>query len=73
MRIGVDLGGTKIEAIALADDGTIRARRRVRAPRGDYQATVTAIRDLVQATEADAGAAGPVSYTHLTLPTILLV
>ncbi len=60
MRIGVDLGGTKIEAIALADDGAIRARRRVRAPRGDYQATVLAIRDLVQAIEADAGATGPV-------------
>ncbi|HLT78922.1 MAG TPA: ROK family protein [Ferrovibrio sp.] len=60
MRIGVDLGGTKIEAIALADDGTIRARRRIPAPRGDYRATVTAIRDLVQATEAEAGEAGPV-------------
>lgn len=60
MRIGVDLGGTKIEAIALADDGAIRARRRVPAPRGDYRATVAAIRDLVQATEADAGEAGPV-------------
>lgn len=60
MRIGVDLGGTKIEAIALADDGTIRARRRVRAPRGDYRATVMAIRDLVQAIEADAGTPSPV-------------
>lgn len=60
MRIGVDLGGTKIEAIALADDGTVRSRRRVPAPRGDYRATVTAIRDLVAATEAEADASGPV-------------
>lgn len=60
MRIGVDLGGTKIEAIALADDGSIRARRRVPAPRGDYRATVMAIRDLVQAIEAEAGQPGPV-------------
>jgi len=59
MRIGVDLGGTKIEAIALADDGQIRARRRVPSPRGDYAATITAIRDLVAATEAEAGAACP--------------
>lgn len=60
MRIGVDLGGTKIEAIGLADDGSILARRRVPAPRGDYGATVAAIRDLVAAIEAEAGAAGPV-------------
>src|SRR3546814_11860842 len=60
MRIGVDLGGTKIEAIGLADDGSIRARRRVPAPRGDYAATVAAIRDLVAAIETEAGAVGPV-------------
>jgi fructokinase len=60
MRIGIDLGGTKIEAIALADDGTIRVRRRVPAPRGDYGATVIALRDLVQAVENEAGAGGPV-------------
>ncbi|HEX6960126.1 MAG TPA: ROK family protein [Ferrovibrio sp.] len=60
MRIGVDLGGTKIEAIALADDGTIRARRRVMAPRGDYDATIRAIRDLIHAIETEAGQQGPV-------------
>ncbi len=57
MRIGIDLGGTKIEAIALADDGRIRARRRVKAPRGDYRATVTALRDLAAAVAAEAGEA----------------
>ncbi len=53
MRIGVDLGGTKIEAIALRDDGGIAARRRIAAPRGDYRRSVAAIRDLVLALESE--------------------
>src|SRR5690606_18103936 len=60
MRIGIDLGGTKIEAIALADDGTIRARRRIPSPRGNYRTTLDTIRDLVRAVESDAGTACPV-------------
>ena len=60
MRIGIDLGGTKIEAIALDDDGVIRARRRVPSPRGDYHATVTALRDLAATVQAEAGASGPI-------------
>ena len=60
IRIGIDLGGTKIEAIALEGDGTIRVRRRVPAPRGDYRATLTALRDLTQAVESEAGTTGPV-------------
>ncbi|MCW0233386.1 MAG: ROK family protein [Ferrovibrio sp.] len=60
MRIGIDLGGTKIEAIALDRDGAIRARRRVPAPRGDYAATLTALRDLAQAVQSEAGATGPI-------------
>lgn len=60
MRIGIDLGGTKIEAIALDDGGVIRARRRVPAPRGDYNATVQALRDLSAAIESEAGAQGPI-------------
>jgi fructokinase len=47
MRIGIDLGGTKIEGIAIADDGSQRVRRRIAAPQGDYEATLTAIVDLV--------------------------
>jgi fructokinase len=47
MRIGVDMGGTKIEAIALDDDGRECARRRIATPAGDYQATVTAVAGLV--------------------------
>ena len=53
-RIGVDLGGTKIEAIALVD-GNIVVRKRVPTPQGDYQGTIEAIRDLVVSV---AGAAG---------------
>lgn len=47
MRIGVDLGGTKIEAIALDTDGRELARPRVKTPSGDYDATILAIRDIV--------------------------
>lgn len=59
MRIGVDLGGTKIEAIALADDGQVLARQRVATPR-DYRETVQAIVSLVAAVEASAGGTGSV-------------
>ena len=60
MRIGVDLGGTKIEAVALERDGTVLARRRVATPAGDYAATLAAIRDLVATIEAAAGQRGTV-------------
>ena len=40
MRIGIDFGGTKTEAIALDDAGEILARERRPTPRGDYEATV---------------------------------
>jgi fructokinase len=54
MRIGVDLGGTKIEAMAI-DGATELLRRRVAAPRGDYPATLTAVRDLVASIERELG------------------
>jgi len=60
MRIGVDLGGTKIEAVALDNDGRVLARRRVPTPRGDYQQTLSAIVTLVREVECDAGATGTV-------------
>ena len=47
MRIGVDLGGTKIEAIVLDDDGGEHARIRIPSPQGDYTKTISAIRDVV--------------------------
>ena len=60
MRIGVDLGGTKIEAIALADDGRELARKRVATPRHDYDATLGAIAAVVGALEAETGGRGSV-------------
>ncbi|MEN9317375.1 MAG: manno(fructo)kinase [Pseudomonadota bacterium] len=59
MRIGIDLGGTKIEAICLGDDGRVLLRRRVAAPRDDYAATLGAIRDLVISSEAELGLRAP--------------
>jgi len=55
MRIGIDLGGTKIEAIALDVDGREHFRRRVASPRGDYAGTIEAIARLVAAAEETAG------------------
>src|SRR5439155_20576723 len=59
VRIGVDLGGTKIEAVALGDDGAVRARHRVPTPR-DYERSVGAIATLVGAVERAANDTGPV-------------
>lgn len=55
-RIGVDLGGTKIEAAALDPDGKIAGRARIPAPRNDYDGTLGAIAELVGALEARLGA-----------------
>ena len=60
MRIGVDLGGTKIEAIALADSGEILGRRRVMTPQGDYPATVMAVIALIEGIETQLGEEGTV-------------
>lgn len=60
VRIGIDLGGTKIEALALARSGDEIFRRRVATPRGSYDGTLRAIADLVSAAETAAGAAGSV-------------
>jgi len=51
LRIGIDLGGTKIAAIALASDGAVRHERRVDTPGGDYRATVEAVAGLVEDAE----------------------
>lgn len=53
MRIGIDLGGTKIEALALGTDGRELRRIRVSTPRGDYAETVNTIARLVQTLESD--------------------
>src|SRR5687768_8168023 len=54
-RIGIDLGGTKIEGIALDDPGRELRRVRIAAPRGDYRRTIEAIATVV----ADLEAASP--------------
>jgi fructokinase len=55
MRIGVDLGGTKIEAVALDDDGAERFRRRIATPVDDYAATVDAVGAIVGEAERATG------------------
>ena len=60
MRIGIDLGGTKIEAVALGETGAELFRRRVDTPRGSYDGTVSAIKALVDAAERSVGARGTV-------------
>ena len=55
MRLGIDLGGTKIEIIALTDVGSELLRRRVPTPQGDYYATLQAIAALVNDAEAELG------------------
>ncbi|USR65656.1 fructokinase [Providencia stuartii] len=60
MRIGIDLGGTKIEVIALDDDGETLFRKRVSTPKGDYPATLNAIVGLVNDAETATGQTGSV-------------
>jgi len=51
MRLGIDLGGTKTEIIALADDGRELLRQRIPTPQSDYRETLMAIVGLVENTE----------------------
>jgi fructokinase len=60
IRIGVDLGGSKIELIALDANGAELLRRRIATPQGDYPATLQAIADLVTGAERELGARGSV-------------
>lgn len=60
MRIGIDLGGTKVEAIALDGAGRELARRRITTPAGDYAAAIEAIAGLVADIERDQGQRGSV-------------
>lgn len=64
MRIGVDLGGTKIEVVALAADGSERFRRRVPTPRDDYDGTLLAIAGMVAEAERAAGQRATVGVGH---------
>ena len=60
MRIGIDLGGTKIEALAIDDQGVELARHRIDTPRDDYDATIMAMVGLVQRLESETGRVGTV-------------
>lgn len=60
LRIGVDLGGSKIEALAMDERGTELLRRRIATPRGDYVATVAAVAALVSDLEQQLGGQGTV-------------
>ena len=60
IRIGIDLGGTKIEVAALDRQGSFRFRRRIATPAGDYPGTIRAIRELVESLERELGERGTV-------------
>ena len=56
MRLGIDLGGTKIEGAVLDFDGKLVARRRIATPRSSYSAIVSSVADLVRTLEVEVGA-----------------
>ncbi len=60
MRIGIDWGGTKLEVIALSDDGKVLVRERMPTPRDDYDNCIKAVRDLVLMAEEKTGETGSV-------------
>jgi fructokinase len=60
MRIGIDLGGTKIEALAIDNQGVELARHRIDTPRDDYDATILAMAGLVRRLEEEIGSVGTV-------------
>jgi fructokinase len=67
LRIGIDLGGTKIEALALDAAGHEVFRKRIPSPRGDYVATLDAIAGLVrEAGEGSVGVGIPGSLSRAT-------
>src|SRR3989442_1648779 len=63
MRIGIDLGGTKIEGIALGDDASVLVRRRIPTPRDDYHQTLAAIVTLIREIEQEVGRVGTVGVS----------
>lgn len=60
LRLGIDLGGSKIEIVALDGDGRELLRRRVATPQGDYRATLATVSALVEAAEDELGERGSV-------------
>ena len=68
LRIGIDLGGSKIEIIALGNGGEVLLRERVATPQGDYAATVRAVAELVEAAEQRVGAGGTATSVGIGIP-----
>lgn len=60
MRIGIDLGGTKISVIALDDNGSTLFETRIKTPRNDYGGTIAAVRDLISLAETSTTQSGTV-------------
>ncbi len=60
LRLGIDLGGTKIAGVMLDRTGRVVADARISAPQGDYQATLEALGDLITALERQGGARGSI-------------
>ncbi len=58
MRLGVDLGGTKIEILALGEDGKVLLRERIPTPQSAYEDTMRAIAEIVRGTESKLGRRG---------------
>ncbi|MBF0162103.1 MAG: ROK family protein [Magnetococcales bacterium] len=68
MRIGIDLGGTKIEGVLLDDDGQIRHRRRLPTPQGHYEATLQRTAELVHLLESHPAVQGKTLTVGVGIP-----
>ena len=75
MRLGIDWGGTKIEIIALNDNGHTLFRKRVPTPIDTYEGSLDVICDLVNAAEAEIGQSGSlgIGFPGTISPTTRLV
>jgi fructokinase len=58
LRVGIDLGGTKIEGVVMDEAGSERPRQRSTTPRNDYEATIAAISAMVRSLLAEAASVG---------------
>ena len=63
MRIGIDLGGTKIEVLAIDGDGRELIRQRVSTPRHDYEGSIRVMAELVAQVERETGRSGTVGVS----------
>ena len=70
-RLGVDIGGTFTDIVLLDNGGVLRNKKILSSPDDYSRAIEEGVRELLDATGVNASET--VSYTHLTLPTILLV